>query len=67
MRRNQRGDDKLYLGPANRGYKQLTALYKKKNDAKKEIPIENMDGIQGTVLINDDNIQIGKYVLQLDA
>lgn len=61
MRRNQRGDDKLYIGPANRGYAQLTALYKKKNDAKKETAI-CIDGVQGTVLFSDENVQIGKYV-----
>lgn len=64
MKRNQRGDDRLYVGPANRGYAQLTALYKKKTDAKKETSI-CIDGIQGTVLSNDENVQIGKYVFTM--
>lgn len=61
VKRNQRGDDRLYIGPANRGYAQLTALYKKKTDAKKETSI-SIDGVQGTVLLNDENVQIGEYV-----
>lgn len=61
VRRNQRGDDKLYVGPANQGYAQMTALYKKAIDAKTETPI-SIDGVQGTVLISDENVQIGKYV-----
>lgn len=59
MRRNQRGDDKLYIGPGNRGYGQMTGMYKKKLDAKKETSI-SIDGVQGTVLISDENVQVGK-------
>lgn len=59
MRRNQRGDDKLYIGPGNRGYGQMTGLYKKKVDAKKETFI-TIDGVHGIVLISDENVQAGK-------
>lgn len=59
MRRNQRGDDKLYVGPGNSGYAQMAGFYKKKIDAKKESSI-CIDGVQGAVLISDENVQIGK-------
>lgn len=59
MRRNQRGDDKLYIGPGNRGYGQMTGLYKKKVDAEKETFI-TIDGVHGIVLISDENVQAGK-------
>lgn len=61
MKRNQRGEDKLYVGPENKGYAQLSGLYKKNTDAKKETPV-CIDGVQGFVLLTDENVTIGKYV-----
>lgn len=61
VKRNQRGEDKLYLGPENRGYAQLSGLYKKKADPKKETPI-SIDGVQGNVLITEENVPLAKYV-----
>lgn len=65
MKRSQRGEDKLYVGPENHGYAQLSGLYKKKLDPKKETSI-CIDGVQGTVLITDENLPIGKYVSTTD-
>lgn len=61
VKRNQRGEDKLYVGPENRGYAQLTGLYKKKADPEKETPI-SIDGVQGNVLITNENVPLAKYV-----
>lgn len=57
MKRNLRGDDKLYVGPGNEGYAQLSGMYKKKIDPKKETEIV-IDGVQGNVLVTDENIGI---------
>lgn len=59
VKRNQRGEDKLYVGPENRGYAQLSAMYKKKGDTKKESSI-CIDGVQGTVLVTEENLSIGE-------
>lgn len=59
VRRNQRGEDKLYVGPENKGYSQLTGLYKKKTDPKKETSI-CIDGVQGMVLISEENVSTGR-------
>lgn len=61
MKRNQRGEDKLYVGPENKGYSTLSALYKNKSKSDTETSI-CIDGVQGTVLISDENIPTGKYV-----
>lgn len=59
MKRNERGEDKMYVGPENKGYALLSGLYKKKNDSKTETPI-SIDGVQGNVLIAAENIASGK-------
>ncbi|XP_055322156.1 5'-3' exoribonuclease 2 homolog isoform X2 [Sitodiplosis mosellana] len=57
VKRNQRGEDRLYVGPANKGYSQITTLYKKKTDPKKETTI-CIDGVQGMVLLSEENVSI---------
>lgn len=58
MKRNKRGDDKLYIGPGNKGFSQLTSLYKKKTDTLEETTIL-IDGVQGFVLISQENVEQG--------
>lgn len=59
VKRNKRGEDKIYVGPDNKGYSTLSALYKTKVDAKRETSI-SIEGVQGMVLITEENIQLGK-------
>lgn len=59
VKRNQRGEDKMYVGPENKGYSQLSGLYKKKTEPKKETSI-CIDGVQGMVLICEENVPTGK-------
>lgn len=47
----------MYVGPENKGYSQLTAMYKNKDYNETNVSI---DGVQGTVLITDENVSIGK-------
>lgn len=58
-KRNQRGDDRLYLGTTNPGYADLMAIYKKKKSKRNE-PIEiTIEGVSGMVLAADENVAIG--------
>lgn len=59
VKRNKRGDDKLYVSSENGGYSTLNALYKKSIDFSAETEI-NIDGIHGTILPCDENIAGGK-------
>lgn len=47
------------MGPENKGYSQLSGLYKKKTEAKKETAI-CIDGVQGMVLLSEENVPIGE-------
>lgn len=58
VKRNKRGDDKLYVGPGNKGFSELTSLYKKKTDKSVETTIL-IDGVQGFVLISQENVEQG--------
>lgn len=58
MKRNERGDDKLYVGPGNKGYKLLRETYKNEIDPSTEVPIL-VDGVQGTILIAEECVPVG--------
>ncbi|XP_056639488.1 5'-3' exoribonuclease 2 homolog [Diorhabda sublineata] len=58
IKRNIRGDDKLYVSPKNKGYDVMINLYKQKVDENAECAI-SIDGMRGTVLISEINISIG--------
>lgn len=58
IKRNVRGDDRLYVTTANQGYQQLNELYKQKVDQDVESSIL-IDGMKGTVLITEEFIGIG--------
>lgn len=53
------GDDRLYVGPENSGYKLLHGLYKNEVDKDEEVPIL-IDGVQGHALIADECVVIEK-------
>lgn len=59
VKRNQRGDDKLYVGPNNQGFKLLKEIYNNKTDASTEVPLL-VEGVQGTVLLADECVPIGE-------
>ncbi|XP_058807467.1 5'-3' exoribonuclease 2 homolog [Phymastichus coffea] len=57
-RRNVRGDDRLYVGPDNKGYQFLQGLYENKIGYDNEVEI-CIDGMRGTVLLAHDCVGIG--------
>lgn len=59
VKRNQRGDDKMYIGPENKGYKLVHGLYKNKTQKSLEVAI-SIDGVQGMILIADECVSVGK-------
>lgn len=66
MKRNERGDDKLYISPENQGFKMIKEMYTNKTAKSTEAPIL-IDGVQGTVLIAGENVPLGSYVFLLHA
>ncbi|CAH1180824.1 unnamed protein product [Phyllotreta striolata] len=58
LRRNVRGDDRLYVMPKNSGYDTLINMYKQKLDDDTQYSI-TIDGMTGTVLISDVNVEEG--------
>lgn len=60
MKRNKRGDDKLYVSSENGGFSTLNALYK---NTSIDYSIEtqfSIDSVQGTILPCDENVGGGK-------
>lgn len=55
IKRNIRGDDKLYVSTGNSGYEYVKELYNKNIDKEAEAAIL-IDGMKGTVLLSDDCI-----------
>lgn len=58
IKRNIRGDDKLYVSPNNRGYDLIKCLYTQKIEYSAETAI-CIDGMKGTVLITEESVKIG--------
>lgn len=58
IKRNIRGDDRLYVSHQNSGYDLLKNLYLQKVDAEAECAV-SIDGMQGTVLLSDVCIEVG--------
>jgi len=56
VQRNSLGDDRLYIGPGNPGYKLLKDLYKNKIDDNVEVPV-SIEGMQGNVLITEECVE----------
>lgn len=57
-KRNQLGDDRLYLGTGSSGFQLLKKFYETEDDAEKEFPV-SIDGMQGLVLMTGENITEG--------
>lgn len=57
-KRNKLGDDRLYVGIGSAGYMLLKKFYEAEDDHEKEFPV-SIDGMQGLVLIADENIPEG--------
>ncbi|KAJ8958635.1 hypothetical protein NQ318_016360 [Aromia moschata] len=58
MKRNMRGDDRLYVSHKNKGYDMLKNLYIQKIDCDAESAI-SIDGMRGTVLISETCVSVG--------
>ncbi|XP_018563382.1 5'-3' exoribonuclease 2 homolog [Anoplophora glabripennis] len=61
IKRNIRGDDRLYVSHQNSGYDLLKNLYIQKVDMEAECAV-SIDGMQGTVLVSDVCIKVGGYL-----
>lgn len=57
-KRNKLGDDRLYVGIGSAGYMLLKKFYETEDDPEKEFPV-SIDGMQGLVLIAEENIPEG--------
>lgn len=58
VKRNSRGDDRLYVAPGNTGYKFVRGLYI--NEVDKDVESSMLiDGVQGTVLLTDECVEEG--------
>lgn len=58
IKRNVRGDDKLYVSPHNSGYDLIKSLYARKIEFNVETAI-SIDGMKGTILITEESVKIG--------
>lgn len=59
MRRNQTGDEKMYVGPGNKGYKLMIGIYKNDVDKDEEVPF-SIDGVQGFSLAAEECVSSGE-------
>lgn len=57
-KRNELGDDRLYVSIGSSGFALLKKFYEAEDDHEKEFPI-SIDGMQGLVLLSDENIPEG--------
>lgn len=58
IRRNCRGEDRLYVSSRNKGYGFLKGLYANKVQVNVESAV-SMDGMQGTVMVTDECVRVG--------
>ncbi|CAG9801172.1 unnamed protein product [Chironomus riparius] len=57
-KRNQLGDDRLYVGIGCKDYQLLKKFSETENDFEREFPI-SIDGMQGLAILSEENISIG--------
>lgn len=57
-KRNQLGDDRLYVGTGCSGYQLLKKFTETETDLNTEFPI-SIDGMQGLALVSEENISLG--------
>ncbi|XP_072390493.1 5'-3' exoribonuclease 2 homolog [Diabrotica undecimpunctata] len=58
IKRNIRGDDKLYVNPKNKAFDTMSGLYNQKVDTDAECAV-SFDGMRGTILISEINVVVG--------
>lgn len=58
VKRNVRGDDRLYVGMGNNGYTYVKGIYTNCVGFDKELEI-SIDGMRGTVLLSEDCVSEG--------
>lgn len=58
VRRNQRGEDRLYVSNRNKGYGFIKGMYQNKVQTKVEAAI-SIDGMQGTVMVSEECVRDG--------
>lgn len=58
QKRNQLGDDRLYVGVGCPDYQLLKKFVETENDYEREFPV-SIDGMQGLALASEENIAIG--------
>ncbi|XP_022908631.2 5'-3' exoribonuclease 2 homolog [Onthophagus taurus] len=61
VKRNIRGDDRLYVANGNRAHGIIKALYSERIDKDFETAVK-IDGMSGTVLLADDYVPIGETI-----
>lgn len=57
-KRNQLGDDRLYVGPGCSNYNLLKKFIENEDDCEQEFPV-SIDGMQGLILKTEENVPIG--------
>lgn len=55
----------MYVGPENKGFGFLLSLYKNKTKSTEAVPF-GADGMQGTTLVADECVGLGKYVYEIE-
>jgi 5'-3' exoribonuclease 2 len=58
IKRNVRGDDRLYVGSKNPGYNNVRQLYVQKIDMQMEVHV-SIQGMQGLVLLTEESVDYG--------
>lgn len=58
IKRNCKGEDRLYVSSRNKGYGFIKGLYVQKVQTDAEAAV-SMDGMRGTVLVTDECVTVG--------
>jgi len=58
QKRNQLGDDRLYINRGSAGFQLLKKFYETETDYDKELPV-SIEGMQGLVLLSEENVEEG--------
>lgn len=66
MRRNGRGDDRLYMSDSADSYTFLRGLYQNKANFENEASLKS-DAVSGLVLLAQDCVNVGGYAFVLHS
>lgn len=61
LKRNQRGDDRLYVSSKHSGYDTMSNLYSQQVSVEAECAI-SFEGMRGTILLSEICVNNGGYV-----